>query len=52
VVGGEVGRPDHAIAPAVAEPLLGGLEQGVRGLGVVLALEEPELAPAVLLELV
>ena len=50
VVGGEVGRPDHAVAALPAQPLLGAVEQRRRRLRVLLALEEAEPAPAVLLE--
>jgi hypothetical protein len=52
VVGREVHRADHPVAPALAQPALGGAEQRRGGLGVVLALEPAEQAPVVALELV
>jgi hypothetical protein len=52
VVGREVERADHVIAAALAQPGEGGVEQRLRDRGVVLGLEEPELTPVVVLELV
>ena len=52
VVHREVHRADHAVAPARAQPALGGGQQRRGGLRVVLALEEAEQAPGVVLELV
>jgi hypothetical protein len=52
VVGREVHRADHAVAAPVAQPVPRGVEQGRGRLGIVLALEEPEQAPVVALELV
>ena len=52
VVGREVHRADHAVAPARAQPLLGGVQQRARGLGVVLALKPAEQPPLVVLKLV
>ena len=50
VVRGEVGGADHPVAALAAEPLLGAVEQRLRRLRIVLALEEAEPAPAVVLE--
>ena len=47
VVHREVHRADHVVAPARAQPLLGGVEQRRQDLGVVLELEEAEHPPAV-----
>ena len=52
VVGGEVHRADHPVAPAPGQPGLGRIEQRSRDLGVVRALEEAEQPPLVSLELV
>src|SRR4029079_9372254 len=52
VVGGEVHRADHPLAPALAHPLLCCAEQGLEDLGVVLRLDEAELAVIPPLELV
>ncbi len=52
VVGGEVERADHVVAAALAQPAAGRLEQRGGDLGVVLALEEAEHAPVVVVELV
>src|SRR2546421_6723586 len=52
VVEGEVHRADHAIAVPLAEPAIGGVEERVGDLGVVLGLEEPEHPPPVLVEVV
>src|SRR3954447_24107591 len=38
--------------PALAQPGLGGVHEGARGLGIVLALEEAEQPPGIVLELV
>ena len=53
VVGREVHRADHAVAPALAQPVSRGLEQRPRPTsGSSSALEEAEQAPVVALELV
>ena len=52
VVGREVHRAHHAVAAAGAQPLLGGRQECVCHLGIVLALEEAEQPPLVMLELV
>ncbi len=52
VVHGEVHRADHAVAPALAQPLGGGVEQRGERLGVLLHLEEAEHPPGVVVELV
>ena len=52
VVGREVHRADHPVAPALAQPSLGGVQQRTRRLGVVLALKPAKQAPLVVLELV
>jgi hypothetical protein len=48
----EVHGADHAVAPSRSQPPLGRREQSVRGLGIVIALEEAPQAPPVALELV
>ena len=50
VVGGEVGGPDHPVAALPAQPLVGAVEERRGRLRVLLALEEAEPAPAVVLE--
>ena len=52
VVGREVERADHVVAAALAQPGEGGVDQRRGDLGVVLALEEAELPPVVVLDLV
>src|SRR5205807_3500597 len=52
VVRREIHWPDHAIAATFSQPRLSGREQRAGGFGIVLALEEPEYSPLVVLELV
>jgi hypothetical protein len=52
VVGREVHRADHPVAPALAQPTLRGVQQRTGSLGVVLTLEPAEQAPLVVLEAV
>ena len=52
VVGREVHRADHPLAASLAQPAGRCVEQRVRGLGVVLALEEAEHAVLAALEVV
>ena len=52
VVGGEAERADHAVALAVPQPLLGGVEQRAGHERVVAGLEPAEHPPLVVLELV
>ena len=52
VIGGEVHRAEQPLAAALADPILGGPEQGFEDLGVVLGLDEAELTVLAALELV